>query len=258
MRHGIFLVLLAAAACSSLTPEGARVKVYEASLSSPEAARALPEGCKLLSTTAPVDQMESERHVSDPYRAQRNDTAGRGGNTLLVLSDRFVTRYKTDCASSDTSPDCQSRAQNWYKVSFASYACTPEAETTLAAKASEAASSGSTMGWWPFGAKKPKPAAPSTPSSAASSTPSSASAASGAPKAPAPASPPAGGLASPELKSKILLLMREGVGTDVIVAYVKTSRPASPLTAEEILDWKKSGIAEPVIQAALTGSARSR
>jgi len=254
MRQRIALVLLTtgAAACSSLTPEGARVKVYEASLSTPESARSLPEGCKLLSTTAPIDQMESERHVSDPYRAQRNDTADRGGNTLLVLSDRFVTRYKTDCASSDTSPDCQSRAQNWYKVSFASYACTPEAESTLAAKASEAAASESTMGWWPFGSKKSKPPGSSPPSSA----PAAASSAPSTPPAPVAAAPR--GIASGELKSKILLLMREGVGTDVIVAYVKNTRPPSPLTAEEILDWKKSGIAEPVIQAALSESAPVR
>ena len=44
--------------------------------------------------------------------------------------------------------------------------------------------------------------------------------------------------------------MQEGVGTDVIVAYVK-SRLAAALSAEEIVDWKKSGIAEPVIEAAI-------
>lgn len=235
-----FVLLGSALACTSLTPEGARVKVYEADLSTPEAARALPAGCRLLYTTVPVDQMESERHVSDPYRAQRNGTARQGGNVLLVLSDRFVTRYKTDCASTDTSPDCQSRAQNWYKVAFASYACDREADQTLAAKAAEASASPSAEGWWPFGAKKRAPA-----TSAASA-------------APAPAVAARGGIAPSELKAKILVLMREGVGNDVIVAFAKSNRLSSALTAEEILDWKASGIAEPVIQAALSQSGPPR
>ena len=247
MRQRIALLIVAAAACTSLTPEGARVHVYEADLATPEAARALPAGCRLLSTTAPVDQMESERHVSDPYRAQRNDAAGRGGNTLLVLSDRFVTRYKTDCASTDVSPDCQNRAQNWYKVSFASYACDLEAEQTLAAKAAEAAASTSTAGWWPFGSKKK-----------AAATAAAAPSASAAPPAPEPAAEARGGLAPSELKEKVLVLMREGVGADVIVAFVKSRRFVGSLSAEEILDWKKAGIAEPVIQAALAQSAAAR
>lgn len=238
MRQKIVFLLLSvgASACTSLTPDGARVQVYEADLSTPEAARALPAGCRLLSTTAPVDQMESERHLSDPYRAQRNDTATRNGNVLLVLSDRFMNLRKTDCSTFDKSPDCQS--QSWYKVSFASYACAPEAERTLAARAAEAAASPSTAGWWPFGSKKVStPAAPPA-----------------APSAPAPVVARAG-IAPSELKTKILVLMREGVGTDVIVAFVKSNRLSSALTAEEILDWKKSGIAEPAIQAALAGSA---
>jgi len=45
--------------------------------------------------------------------------------------------------------------------------------------------------------------------------------------------------------------MQEGVGTDVIVAYVKSRRVSAPLSAEEIVDWKRSGIAEPVIEAAI-------
>jgi hypothetical protein len=243
MRQRIVLLLLTVgvSACTSLTPDGARVKVYEADLSTPDAARALPGGCRLLSTTASVDQMESERHVSDPYRVQRNDTASRGGNILLVLSDRFVTRYKTDCASTDTSPDCQSRAQNWYKIAFASYACDPEAEQTLAAKAAETAASPSGGGWWPFGSRKASAPAASAPTSA-----------------PAPAVAARGGIAPSALKEKVLVLMREGVGTDVIVAFVESNRISSALTAEEILDWKKSGIAEPVIQAALSQAAPAR
>lgn len=244
-RFVLLLLAIGASACTSLTPDGARVRVYEADISTPEAARVLPAGCRLLSTSPPIDQMESERHGSDPYRAQRNDAASRGGNTLLVLSDRYITRYKTDCASTDTSPDCQNRAQNWYKVSFASYACDPEAAQTLAAKAAEAAASSSSAGWWPFGSKK-------------AVAPAAAPAESAAPSAHASAVATRGGIAPSDLKEKVLVLMREGVGTDVIVAFVKSNRVSSALTAEEILDWKKSGIAEVVIQTAISQSAPVR
>ncbi|MGH9364459.1 MAG: hypothetical protein ACRD1B_04225 [Thermoanaerobaculia bacterium] len=54
------------------------------------------------------------------------------------------------------------------------------------------------------------------------------------------------------MKSEILAMMREGVGTDVIAAYVRGQRLKSRLTAEEIIDWKKSEIAEAIIQAAIS------
>src|SRR5262249_16293169 len=159
------------------------------------------------------------------------DTLARGGNVLLVLSDRFRALPKTDCAPSDTSPDCQSRSQNWYKVSFESYACDAaslEALSTLQPTSTGVAS------WRPW--------ATQTPSAASSAAPSAKS---------APTAPVASGIAPPELKAKILVLMREGVGADVLVAYVKSKPVSAALTAEEILDWKKSGIADSVIEAAL-------
>lgn len=250
-REALWTALACAAvACATVTPEGAKVKVYEADLATPATERRLPEGCRVLATTSPVDQMESERHIEDPYRVQRNDTAAKGGNVLLVLSSRFITRYKTDCAPSDTSADCQNRAQNWYKVGFESYACDGAALEALAKL--PAPSGGGVASWWPFGQKTPAPAA-QAPAAATSATAAPAAAA-----APPAAPAPAAGLASSELKSKVLVLMREGVGTDVIVAYVKSNRLSSALTAEEILDWKKSGIAEPVIEAALASAAASR
>src|SRR5215831_622441 len=88
--------------CASVTPEGAKVKVYEADLKAPADARRLPGGCRMVGTSGPVDQMESERLESDPYRSQRNDTAAKGGNVLLVLSDMLRQLNKTDCAPSDT------------------------------------------------------------------------------------------------------------------------------------------------------------
>lgn len=246
MRTTVWAALaFAAAACASITPEGARVRVYEADLATPAEARRLPDGCRLLATTAPVDQMESERHVDDPYRVQRNATGAQGGNVLLVLSSRFVTRYKTDCAPSDTSADCQNRAQNWYKVGFESYACDAPAAAALAKLESDRAPGVSS--WWPFGREKPPTAAPAAATSTAAATSAS-----------PPASAISGGMAAPELKGKLLVLVREGVGTDVLVAYAKSHPLASALSAEDILDWKKSGIPEPVIEAALAPFASPR
>jgi hypothetical protein len=250
MRVSVAAIVVAGSAlgCASLTPEGAKVKVYEADAKTPPDARRLPAGCRVLATTAPVDQMESERQSGDPYRVQRNETAAKGGNVLLVLSERTLTLNKTDCAPSDTSPDCQSRAQNWYKVAFESYACD---EPGLQALATLQPTSTGVASWWPFGKK---PAAP--PAGPSASAP--ASAASAPASAAAPASASTSGVRSSELKAKILVLIREGVGTDVLVAYARSSRLSAPLTAEEIVDWKKSGIADSVIEAALAPFASAR
>jgi len=248
MKTATLLAALAcaASACTSLSPAGARVKVYEADLAAPPEARRLPQGCRFLAATMPVDQMESERHTEDPYRVQRNATGEQGGNVLLVLSSRFLTRSKTDCSPSDTSADCQNRAQNWYKVGFESYVCDGAALEKLAKVEPSATGIAS---WWPFGSKPPAPAAPARQTS---SIPASAAAA-----AP-PVSRPAAGISASDLKAKILVLMREGVGTDVIVAFARSNRLSAVLTADEILEWKKSGIAEPVIEAAISSAATPR
>jgi hypothetical protein len=229
-----------AAACTTITPEGSKVKVYEANLAQPPEARRLPQGCRLLDTTPPVDQMEAERHTQDPYRVERNATAAKGGNVLLVLSQRTLSRPMTDCSPSDNSPDCQARSQNWYKVGFESYACDGASLEALARIPPP--DRGGIASWWPFDKKTPTPA-----SAAPASAP-----------APAPAPAASAGLAASELKSKILVLMREGVGADVIVAYVRSNRLRAPLTAEEILDWRKSGISDAVIEAALAPFASAR
>ena len=51
------------------------------------------------------------------------------------------------------------------------------------------------------------------------------------------------------LKANILEMMRAGVGSDVIVRYVRSVSLPAPLTAEEIVDWKKSGISDSVLAA---------
>lgn len=52
-----------------------------------------------------------------------------------------------------------------------------------------------------------------------------------------------------KLKANILEMMRAGVGTDVIVRYVRSVSLTAPLTAEQIVDWKSSGISDQVLGA---------
>jgi len=245
------VTLVSSSCATTLTPGGAAVKVYETDRPKGEPVSKLPEGCRMISATAPFRQQEQERvTVTDPYRAERNATAEHGGNVLLVRSKTIIELKKTDCPVSDHSMDCQERNQSWYEVVLESYACDEPALVALA----DSAASQSSSSWWVFGKKKPAPTAAPAPSAAAAPAgaprPAPASAPAPAP-APASASAPGSGLSTAELKAKILSLMQEGVGTDVIVAYVKSRRVAAALSAEEIVDWKRSGIAEPVIEAAI-------
>jgi hypothetical protein len=54
------------------------------------------------------------------------------------------------------------------------------------------------------------------------------------------------------MKEKILSLMKEGLGKEVVAAYVREHTISPKLTAAEIVEWKKAGIPEPVISAALS------
>jgi|RhiMetdeSRZDD1v2_1073273.scaffolds.fasta_scaffold01160_26 hypothetical protein len=231
---------------SQLTPGGAKVEVYETHHRSSEGLAKLPQGCRYLASSGPIDQQAPERLVYDPYRKQRNWTAEQGGNVLLLRSSVLMPLPKTECPPNDRSYDCQETLQTWYRVEFEAFACDPPALETLAAVGRENLPDDKVAWWWPFGKKKAAPA--SAPAPAAVSAPASAPAAS---TAPAPATLATAGLTTAELKSRILDLMHESVSTDVIVAYVKSRRVATALTADEIIDWKKSGIAEPVIEAAI-------
>ena len=51
------------------------------------------------------------------------------------------------------------------------------------------------------------------------------------------------------MKTQILDLMREGIGTDVIRSFVRAHPLSTPLSAAEIIDWKKAGIPDTVIDA---------
>ncbi len=57
------------------------------------------------------------------------------------------------------------------------------------------------------------------------------------------------------LKQKVMSLMNEEIGTSVIVDYVRSQRVQPPISAEEIVDWKRSGVAEPVIAAVVRGTS---
>jgi hypothetical protein len=158
--------------------------------------------------------MESERAMDDPYKRQRRETADKGGNVLLVLSERTLTRPNLDCPSGDTSPDCLSRSKNWYRLRFEQYACAPEAVRELAELPPQQHRGGITI---PLSSPK------------------------------APASP---ALSPRELKEKLLEMTRAGVGPDVLLAYVKGQRLSRKMTAEDIIEWTKAGIPDAVIEAA--------
>ncbi len=192
------------------------VAVYEADASSEADLRRLPEGCRLLATSGPLDQMESERAMDDPYRPQRKETAEKGGNVLLVLSQRTVTRPNIDCPSGDPSADCLRRSQSWYRVSFEHYACDADAVRALGELKPEPHRGGITI---PLG----------TSGSKETATPA---------------------LTPPALKAKLLEMMRSGVAPGVMLAYAKRQRLSRKMTAEEIIDWTKSGIPDAVIEAA--------
>ncbi len=234
-------VALAWWGCASLTPDGAKVKVYQANVTAEdEPAPPLPAGCRLLGTSGPIDQQQEAREQSDPYLIQRNSTAAAGGNVLYLRSFRFRNLMKTDCAVADKTPGCMDQLQNWYKVTFYSYSCDAAAVSELDSVPDRVI----TVPYPGFfgGKKTPTPVPP------AASEPRPAAAA--PPPAPAPtAVPPRPASSASVLKTKILALMQEGVGADVIRAYVRANPLEAPLTAEEIIDWKKSGISDAVIEA---------
>lgn len=211
----VLLAVMGCACASRRGVSGPPVAVYEANAKAPVADRPMPEGCRLLERSGPVDQMESERTMEDPYRSERRKAAKTGGNVLLVLSERLVTRPNLDCPSGDTSADCLRGAQSWYRVSFEKYACPEEALRTLAALSPpDSKGGGITI---PLSGGK----------TAASRR-----------------------LSPAELNRKVLEMMKQGVSADVILVYVEGQRLSRKLTAEEIIDWTKAGIPDAVIRAA--------
>ena len=224
--------------CASLTPQGSAVKVYQADVKTAETpAPPMPEGCKRVGSSGPIDQQEQERNTSDPYRAQRNATGEKGGNVLLVKSARFMTLKRTECTESDPR-NCPDSAQNWYKVSFDSYSCDTAALAVLA-EAKPAAMPKGIFEWSP---KKSAPVPAAAPAAAVAAPVAIPPGQPAAPAAPSSTS-------AADLESKVLALIHEGIGADVIVSYVRANRLPAPLTAEQIIAWKKAGIPDDVIRA---------
>jgi hypothetical protein len=52
------------------------------------------------------------------------------------------------------------------------------------------------------------------------------------------------------MKAKIDLLMTEEVGQDVIEAFVRGTGLTRPLTADELVSWKKAGLSDGILRAA--------
>ena len=239
MKRIAFGLALALGGCVSVTADGSKVKVYQAELASKDAAvPPLPTGCKLLGQSGPIDQQQQAFEITNPYRTERNNTAALGGNVLYVPFYRFKNLMKTDCPIGDTTPGCMDSDQSWYKVTFRSYACDAPA---LQALAESPLPSEPAVFRVEF-KKKPTPAPTTAVASAAPAPPpSTASAVAASPNLPSPG--------ADALKTQILDLMREGIGTDVIRSFVRAHPLSSPLSAAEIIDWKKSGIPDTVIDA---------
>jgi hypothetical protein len=215
-RRTLALLAMLAAGCATGRKTGPSIAVYEADASAAPAARRLPEGCRLLGTSGPIDQMESERAMDDPYKRERRETAEKGGNVLLVLSRRTVTRPNADCPSGDTSPACLAASKSWFRVSFEEYVCDAEAQKSLAELKPSEHQGGISI---PLGTSGPKET-------------------------------PVAAVAPADLKAKVLEMRNAGVSSEVLLAYVKGQRLSRRMTAEEIIDWTKSGIPDAVIEAA--------
>jgi hypothetical protein len=54
-----------------------------------------------------------------------------------------------------------------------------------------------------------------------------------------------------EVRAKLLEMVQASIGEAVLVGYVRGLRISPQLTADEIIDWKKAGIPDAVIEAAV-------
>lgn len=67
----------------------------------------------------------------------------------------------------------------------------------------------------------------------------------------AAASPSAPGLTPDALLTELVKLKKQGFDTDLLVDFVKQKSLASGLTSDDMVKWKKEGMPQEVIQAAL-------
>ena len=127
-RARFLLIACCLCGCASLTPEGARVTVYQVPLDRPSPQRQMPSGCRLLSATPTHSISELDlTGQKDPFRAERNAAAAAGGNALLVLTRMVIPRHDMECPGSSPITDCPPSFGAWYEVKVETYACTQEA-----------------------------------------------------------------------------------------------------------------------------------
>jgi len=135
MRRLALLLLIAASACVTLTPEGKLVSVAYASLDTVPALRQLPDQCNRV-TVALKDERMSEQEIegqADPFRRQRNDAGAAGSNLLLVLKQMERGRRGFECPPTSKITDCGGNSGAWFHVEFETYTCSADALKEIAA-----------------------------------------------------------------------------------------------------------------------------
>ena len=133
MRLRSLLLVFVASGCVALTPEGARVSVYEAPLEEPPATRAMPESCRVIATKPAVEMPELDlKGQKDPFRVERNEADAAGANVLLILSRMTISRHDTDCPAASPITDCAGSFGAWFHVVIQSYSCSPDGLRQLA------------------------------------------------------------------------------------------------------------------------------
>jgi hypothetical protein len=142
MRRAVLLGLLAGCGCATIPPGPIGVSVYQARLDAPPAARAMPDGCTLVSTSKRVSLTELDMEgQKDPYRVERLAAADAGSNALLVLSKQVISRHDAECPGASRITDCPPGFGAWFDVVFESYACSPDGLRTLSRAGSPPATS---------------------------------------------------------------------------------------------------------------------
>ncbi len=69
--------------------------------------------------------------------------------------------------------------------------------------------------------------------------------------APAVASSPAAAMSPDEMLAELVKLKKQGFGTDLMVSFINQKSLRSSLSADDMVKWKKEGMSQEVIQAAL-------
>jgi hypothetical protein len=132
MRCWLLSFAVLAFSCVTLTPDGARVAVYQAPLGGESGHRGLPRGCRLRATLPPTTMTELELEgQKDPFRVERNRAAAEGANLLLVLTRMTLSRRDLECPSASPITDCPPSSGAWYRVVVECYACTADALRAL-------------------------------------------------------------------------------------------------------------------------------